>query len=68
MSEQFMIKAIEEAQKAKNVGEKIGFGAVIVKNNQIISVAHNTAKKSIDPTNFFGNFWIGNSDLLYKIK
>lgn len=48
--EDFMRLAIAEAKIAFKDGEKTPFGAVIVKNNQVISKAHNTAKKSSDPT------------------
>jgi tRNA(Arg) A34 adenosine deaminase TadA len=50
MEEVFMLVAIREAKKAKYLGEKTTVGAVIVKNGQILSKAHNTAKHKNDPT------------------
>lgn len=50
--QQLMKKAIEESKtfKSKNYSEGGPFGAVIVKNNEIISQAHNTVIESTDPT------------------
>lgn len=45
----FMIAAIEEAKKAFN-GDEIPVGAIIVKDNKIISRAHNLKEKLKDPT------------------
>jgi len=49
-NEHFMKLAIEEAKKALEEGEKYPYGAVIVKDNQVISSTHNTVIQSIDPT------------------
>jgi tRNA(Arg) A34 adenosine deaminase TadA len=46
----FMKIAIQEAKQSSKVGEKTPFGAVIVKNNELISSAYNNVKKSKDPT------------------
>jgi len=51
MDEDFIKLAIDEAKKSVDDGEKTPFGAVIVMNNEVISVAHNTAIKSFDSTN-----------------
>ena len=48
--ENFIQLAIDESKKAFADGEKICFGALIVKNGEIISKAHNTARKDNDPT------------------
>ena len=50
MDEEFMLLAIKQARKALSDGEKIPFGAVITKNDEVISVAHNSPKKNNDPT------------------
>ncbi len=47
----FMQKAIDIAKEAINTGEGMAFGAIIVKDGTIISVAHNTVVKTQDPTN-----------------
>lgn len=49
MENNFLLEAIEEAKKAKNLGE-IPVGAVIVKNNKIIARAHNMIENLKDPT------------------
>ncbi|MBL7147851.1 MAG: nucleoside deaminase [Nanoarchaeota archaeon] len=46
----FMRIAIQEAKESSKVGEKTPYGAVIVKNNKLISSTHNNVKKSHDPT------------------
>lgn len=46
----FMKIAIQKAQKYSKICKKISYGAVIVKNNKLISSAHDNAKKSHDPT------------------
>lgn len=45
MLEEFMVMALEEAQKAYKQGE-VPVGAVIVKNGKIISKAYNITKKT----------------------
>ncbi|MFU0762890.1 tRNA adenosine(34) deaminase TadA [Staphylococcus pasteuri] len=47
--EYYMKIAIEEAQKAEQLGE-VPIGAVIVKNNQIIARAHNLRETMQQPT------------------
>lgn len=47
----FMQKAIDIAKEAINTGKGMAFGAVIVKDEKIISIAHNTVHKTNDPTN-----------------
>jgi len=49
--EKYMRIAIEQAKNALRSGEGMAFGAVIVKGNEVISMAQNTARKSFDPTN-----------------
>lgn len=44
-SEYFMHLAIEEAKKGD-----APYGAVIVKDNQVVAVAHNTVKRDSDPS------------------
>ncbi|MDP3639805.1 MAG: nucleoside deaminase [Nanoarchaeota archaeon] len=51
MDEDFIKLAINEAKKSFKDGEKTPFGAVIVKNDVVISIAHNTARQTFDPTN-----------------
>ena len=51
MDEEFIKLAINEAKKSFKDGEKTPFGAIIVRNNRVVSVAHNTARQSFDPTN-----------------
>ena len=46
----FMRLAIDEAKKSFKDGEKTPFGAVIVKDYEVISSAHNTVRKSLDTT------------------
>lgn len=48
--EQYMRRAIEQAQKALQLNEGMGFGAIIVKDGEIISEAHNSVLANIDPT------------------
>lgn len=50
LEEKYMKIAIKEAQKAYKKGE-IPVGAVIVKNNKIISKAHNMKEKYNNPLN-----------------
>ena len=45
----YMQQAIKEAKKASLIDE-VPVGAIIVKNDKIISRAHNTREKSNDPT------------------
>ena len=47
--DKFMIEALKEAEKARNLGE-IPIGAVIVKDNEIISRGHNLTETTKDPT------------------
>lgn len=47
----FMKLAIEEADKGINSNHGGPFGAVIVKDNKVISKAHNQVIKTNDPTN-----------------
>jgi len=46
----FMKLAIDEAKKSAVVGDKTPYGAVIVKNEELVSSAYNTVKKDNDPT------------------
>lgn len=46
----FMLQALKEANKAKEIDE-VPIGAVIVKDNKIISRGHNLRETSLDPTN-----------------
>ena len=50
MHEQFMQKAIELASQNVNSGEGGPYGAVIVKDQQIISACANKVTGSVDPT------------------
>ncbi len=45
MNEKFIKLAIREAEKARNIGE-VPVGAVIVKDNKVISKAHNFKEKN----------------------
>ena len=45
----YMKEAIKEANKSIKEGARRAFGAVIVKNNKIISACHNTVHSSKDP-------------------
>ena len=45
----YMSAALEEAKKAASMGE-VPVGAVIVKDGEIISRAHNLTESSKDPT------------------
>lgn len=45
-----MLLAIEEARKGVKCGDGGPFGAVIIRENKIISKAHNTVIQSNDPT------------------
>ena len=45
----FMYEAINEARKAKEIGE-VPVGAVLVINNEVISKGHNSQIFNIDPT------------------
>jgi len=47
---QFMIAAIKEAARGVRLRHGGPFGAVIVKNNKIISTSHNLVIKNNDPT------------------
>ena len=49
VDEQYMLVALQEAEKAKNEGE-VPVGAVVVMGNRILAVAHNEKEKSQDPT------------------
>lgn len=49
MKDNFLLEAIKEAKKAKNLGE-VPVGAVIVRDNKIIARAHNMTEKLKDPT------------------
>ncbi|SHI05372.1 tRNA adenosine(34) deaminase TadA [Clostridium grantii] len=49
MKNEFLIKALEEAQNAYIKGE-VPVGAVIVKNDEIIAIAHNLRESLNDPT------------------
>lgn len=49
MNQKYMVLAIEQAKKAADEGE-VPIGAVIVKNGEIISVAHNECEQKKDPT------------------
>ncbi len=48
--EKFMRLAIQEAKESLKISEKLAFGAVIAKDNELISAAHNNVKISHDPT------------------
>lgn len=50
MENYFLQKAIEEAEIAGNKGD-VPVGAVIVRNGEIISMAHNSKEEMKDPTN-----------------
>ncbi|MGB2630951.1 MAG: nucleoside deaminase [Candidatus Omnitrophota bacterium] len=50
MDEKFMLKAIEEARAGASGGHGGPFGAVIVKNGEIIASACNTVLRDNDPT------------------
>lgn len=50
MNKKFMMNAIKEANKAYNINE-VPVGAVIVKNNKIISRAYNKIEITNDSTN-----------------
>jgi guanine deaminase len=50
MDKKFMSLAIEEAEKGIRSGEGGPFGAVIVKDNQVIGKGHNQVLKNNDPT------------------
>ena len=51
-NKEFIKMAIEESTKNRKTNYQDGgpFGAVIVKEKEVISIAHNTVIKSIDPT------------------
>lgn len=49
MNQKYMILAIDEAKKAAAEGE-VPIGAVIVKNGEILSVAHNECEQKKDST------------------
>ena len=49
MEKFFLSKAIEEAKKAKNIGE-VPVGAVIVRDNEIIARGYNLKESTNDPT------------------
>ena len=48
-NERFMDLAIEEAQRSLRAGNS-GFGAVLVRDGEVISSAHDTDKSTGDPT------------------
>ncbi|HLC84814.1 MAG TPA: nucleoside deaminase [Candidatus Nanoarchaeia archaeon] len=48
--DEYMRIAIGEAQKAYACGERIAFGALIVRDDKIIAQAHNSVKDLYDPT------------------
>jgi len=48
--DKFMSAAIEEAKRGFKRGHGAPFGAVIVKNNEIVGVGHNEVDKKKDPT------------------
>lgn len=48
--EKYMEMACKSANEGMNNNEGGPFGAVIIKDNKIVSVAHNTVLKSNDPT------------------
>ncbi len=50
MKKEFMFEAIKQAEKAYRIDE-VPVGAVIVKNNKIISKAYNKIEKTKDATN-----------------
>lgn len=50
MKDKFMSEAIRQAQKATETGEGMAFGAVIVKDGEIIASAHNSVSKDNLPT------------------
>ncbi len=49
MNQKYMLLAIEQAKKAAAEGE-VPIGAVLVKNGEILSVAHNECEQRKDPT------------------
>lgn len=50
MEKYFLDKAIEQAKIAADMGE-VPVGVVIVKDNKVVSFAHNTKELTKDPTN-----------------
>jgi guanine deaminase len=50
MNNKYMQLAIKEAQKGMNANEGGPFGAVIVRNDEVIGIAHNKVIISSDPT------------------
>ena len=50
MNSKFMLKAIEEARAGSSAGEGGPFGAVIVKDGEILAAEHNTVLRDNDPT------------------
>lgn len=49
MNKKFMLEALLQAKKAAEKGE-VPIGAVVVKNGEIISAAHNLCEEKKDPT------------------
>ncbi|KAI4372529.1 hypothetical protein MLD38_010747 [Melastoma candidum] len=47
---EFLIKAVEEAYKGVECGDGRPFGAVVVRNNEIVVSCHNMVLKNTDPT------------------
>ncbi|XP_020210150.1 guanosine deaminase isoform X1 [Cajanus cajan] len=48
--DQFLITAIEEAYKAVEIGDGRPFGAVIVRNDEIVAICHNMVLRNTDPS------------------
>lgn len=61
----FMKKALEEALKAKKMGE-VPVGAIIVKNNKIVGKGFNTKEETSDATNHAEIIAIKNASRLLK--
>ncbi|XP_027352255.1 guanosine deaminase-like isoform X2 [Abrus precatorius] len=48
--QKFITKAVEEAYKAVECGDGRPFGAVIVRNNEVVVSCHNMSLRNTDPT------------------
>lgn len=46
----FLTKAVEEAHNAVNCGHGGPFGAIVVRNDEVIASCHNMVLKNMDPT------------------
>lgn len=50
LDQQFMDMAVQEARKGMEAGSGGPFGCVIVRNGEVLAVAHNEVLQSTDPT------------------